>query len=62
MGDTDLAGDDGVEEALPSEVTLARPVRGLNVELENTERFKIYHETHCCTSIKNRYVVLNENI
>ena len=34
MGDTDFAGEEGVEEALPSEVTLARPVRGLNVELE----------------------------
>ena len=39
MGDTDLAGDEGVEEALPSEVTLARPGRGLNVELEkNSDR------------------------
>ena len=35
MGDTDFAGDDGVEEALPSDVTLARPVLGLNVELQN---------------------------
>ena len=37
MGDTDLAGDEGVEEALPSEVTLARPGRGLNVELEKNQ-------------------------
>ena len=44
MGDTDLAGDEGVEEALPSEVTLARPGRGLNVELEkNSDRIIIIY-------------------
>ena len=39
MGDTDLAGEDGVEEALPSELTLARPVLGLNVELKKVKTF-----------------------